>query len=373
MAKTYNRDKNVLDAARERMEYVFNHSEVVVVSCSGGKDSTVIFYLAVEIAQKLNRKFYLFYLDQEIEYSYTIELLEYFMKFDCVIPLWFQVPCLLTNTSSISQNIIDPWNPAKKDKWIRGQKKYSIKSIDWEVNVPYTFPKEKMYGFYGLIQCMEQLFKGKKVGQILGIRADESLDRFRAVTKNPAIEGIKWSTKGKYNTKFYPIYDWRFEDIWIYFAKYNLRYNRLYDLFYAKGLLDKDMRLSNLLHEKAYECLSILQEFEPKTIDAMLDRVSGIATAQEYAGRGGSMYKADKLPKEFKSWTEYRDYLLDTMENREHANIFQKRYSKQHQNDYVIKQQVNRILIYDVNNFKKINNAEEDPSVAIRKKWLEIL
>ena len=133
------------------------------------------------------------------------------------------------------------------------------------------------------------------------------------------------------------------------------------------------MRLSNLLHEKAYECLADLQEFEPKLFDRMLNRCMGISTAQEYAGRGGSIYKADKLPKGFENWIEYRNHLLGTLPNREHADVFKKRFEKQFQNDYVVKQQVNRILINDVNNFKKINNNAEDPAIKMREKWMDIL
>lgn len=372
--KVYNKNKNVYQASIERMEYIFDNYENVIVSFSGGKDSTITTYLANEVAKNKGRKFYLFYLDQEIEYSSTINFVDKLMKLPTVIPLWFQVPCLLSNTSSISQNTIDPWNPEKKSVWIRGQKIKAIKEINWDVsNVPFQFPKEKKYGFYGLVKCMESLFKDKNTAQIIGLRADESLDRFRAVSKNPGVDNINWSTKGEHHIKFYPIYDWTFRDIWIYLSKNNLPYNKMYDFFWLKGYSPNKMRLSNLLHEKAYECISDLQEFEPKLFDKMIDRCKGISTAQEYAGRGGGIYKAEKLPKDFKSWIEYRNYLLDTLPNREHAAIFLKRFEKQFQNDYVVKQQVNRILIYDINNFKKINNNEVDPSEKIREKWMQIL
>lgn len=374
MAKIYNRQKNVYEAAIERMSYIFDNYETIIVSCSGGKDSTITTYLAIEVAKQKEKPFYLFFLDQEIEYSSTIDFMDILMKEEYIIPLWFQVSALLTNTSSITQNIVDPWNPEKKLEWVHPQKIKSIKKIDWEVNVPFNFKKEKKYGFYGLVQCMEQMFKNSKsVAQIIGLRADESLDRFRAVTKNEGVPGIPWSTKTKTHIKFYPIYDWRFADIWIYISRNKKKYNKMYDYFQLKGMRNNEMRLSNLLHEKAYECIADLQEFEPKLYDRMIDRCLGIATAQEYAGRGGSIYKSIKLPKDFTTWIEYRNYLLDTLPNQEHAAIFRKRFNVQHHNDYVVKQQVNRILINDVNNFKKINNYAEDPAVKIREKWMEIL
>jgi GGDEF domain-containing protein len=63
--------------------------------------------------------------------------------------------------------------------------------------------------------------------------------------------------------------------------------------------------------------------------------------------------------------------LLDTLPNQEHADIFRKRFDGQFKNDYVVRQQVNRILIYDINNFKKINNYDYDPAEKAREEWLK--
>ncbi len=374
--KKYN-NKNVYEAAQERIDFIFRTYETIIVSCSGGKDSTVTSYLALEAAKKHNKKIYLFFLDQEIEYKHTIDFIEYMMNQEYVIPIWFQIHAKLPNPSSISHNVIDPWNPDKEDVWIRPKNEISKKEIDWDVtNVGGSKMSDKsikMYGFQSLIKCMEEMFKGQKsVAQIIGLRADESLNRFRAVTKNPGVDGIPWSTKRKNGVNFYPIYDWRFSDVWTYLGKYQKTYNKIYDLFYWRGMNPNKMRLSNLIHTKSYECIRLLQEFEPETVDKMIDRIPGTATAQEYAGRNG-IYKASTLPEQFDSWKEYRDYLLDTLPNREHAEIFKKRFEKQYDNNYVIKQQVNQILITDINNYKPINNTEIDPAIKRRQKWMEIL
>ena len=374
--KKYNRNKNVYEAAQERLKWIFDNFETIVCSCSGGKDSTITTHLAIEMAKKENRKIYVFYLDQEVEYKHTIDFIEYVMNQECVIPIWFQIYARLPNPSSITNNVVDPWNPEKENIWLRAKSPLAKKMIDWEVKEAKTerFKKNKTFGFYGLIGVMEQMFKekGGNVAQILGIRADESLDRFRATTKNPGIEGIKWSTKRKYNINFYPIYDWRFSDVWAFLGKNNLPYNKIYDLFYWRGMNPNRMRLANLIHTKSYECLRLLQEFEPENVDKMLDRIPGLATAQEYAGRLG-VYKVDTLPKDFSTWKEFRDYLLDTLPNREHAKIFKERFIKQYDNDYVVKQQVNRILITDVHGYKPIMNKNYDPKIKIREKWMEIL
>ena len=54
--KVYN-DKNVFDAAMERIEFAFDNFENLCVSYSGGKDSTVMIQLVEMMAEKKNKKF----------------------------------------------------------------------------------------------------------------------------------------------------------------------------------------------------------------------------------------------------------------------------------------------------------------------------
>ena len=58
MSKIYT-DKNVLEAALERLEIIFNNFDNIYFSVSGGKDSSVMVQLANRVAQKLNKKFYI--------------------------------------------------------------------------------------------------------------------------------------------------------------------------------------------------------------------------------------------------------------------------------------------------------------------------
>ena len=53
---TYHPEKNVLEAVRERISYIFDEFERIIVSISGGKDSTVLAHLALVEAHKRGRK-----------------------------------------------------------------------------------------------------------------------------------------------------------------------------------------------------------------------------------------------------------------------------------------------------------------------------
>jgi predicted phosphoadenosine phosphosulfate sulfurtransferase len=64
--------------------------------------------------------------------------------------------------------------------------------------------------------------QGKLTACFVGIRTDESLNRYRTIAsgKKSSFEGKQWTTwmsKTLYNA--YPIYDWKVADIWTYHAK----------------------------------------------------------------------------------------------------------------------------------------------------------
>ncbi len=75
---------------------------------------------------------------------------------------------------------------------------------------------------------------------LIGIRADESLDRWRTIVSDRNVnkfEGQPWTTKAFDNVyTAYPIYDWHVDDIWTANAKFGWRYNKLYDLMHFAGL-----------------------------------------------------------------------------------------------------------------------------------------
>ena len=88
----------------------------------------------------------------------------------------------------------------------------------------------------------------KLTAGFIGIRADESLHRYRAITatkKNLTFNNWKWTTKmtkSLYNV--YPIYDWRTEDIWIFHVKNkHLTHNKVYDLMTRAGVKFSNQRL----------------------------------------------------------------------------------------------------------------------------------
>jgi hypothetical protein len=84
------------------------------------------------------------------------------------------------------------------------------------------------------------------------------------------------------------------------------------------------------------------------------------------------MLKAQKLPKNYKNWMQYRDFLLTTYQDETKKPIFIKRFSRHLNNNYVAKQQCRHLILNDYENNLPITNSV-DPIEKIKEKWRAIL
>lgn len=328
-------NKNVLEATKERIKYLFDNYDNIQLSFSGGKDSTALFHLINEEAKKRNRKFYLFFLDQEAEYQGTIDMVDWAMRQPNVIPKWYQVPMFMTNSCSQQQMFLWAWG--ENEKWVREKSDISIH------NIGKKYPK-RFYKFVLWANKEINKLPGKSVS-IIGLRAEESPGR-RFVLYGENNE-LFWLRRINKPDKAYPIIDWSYTDVWKYLAENNLKYNKIYDKMYMLGLNLRTMRVSNLIHEKAYRCLHELQELEPETYDKLENRLKGVHCASIYA-KEDLMYSIKKLPSQFKTWKEYKDFLLENI-HPDLSKIFKYQWSRFGDTDDVgaCKYMVKRILLCD--------------------------
>lgn len=353
------KNKNVLIAARERIKLIFDSFKDVSVSVSSGKDSTVLYHLCLQEAIKQKRKIKVFFQDQEAEYKNSIILIKKQMSHKNVIPLWFQVPIYLTNATSYSNYFLYAWG--ENENWMREKEDIAIKEIKEK------YPKR----FYKFFEWFET--KNSDSAYLVGLRADEGIMRYRAVTKYLGWNNLKWSTiKGKVN-KFYPIYDWTIYDVWKFIYDYDIEYNKIYDLMFMHNYsLYSKMRVSNLIHEKSYKCLVDLPKYEPETYNKLCKRIGGISTAHRYSCEK-LVFSNKKLPKHYKNWKEFRDFLLNNIPNDEHKNVFRKRFEKQRQDEKIYQAQVGQLLINDYENSKPIDTKRMEKIKELKEKWKELL
>jgi predicted phosphoadenosine phosphosulfate sulfurtransferase len=371
----YSKDLNVLQAARKRIEFVFDQFENIIVSISGGKDSTVLAHLALLEANRRGRKIGLFFLDEEVVYQSTIEQIEYMMNLfpENTNKLWLQIEFRLTNATSVEEGQLVCWEAGRHKDWMRPKKQWSIQHRMWALEDQTVRDKNKGFGFYDVIENFERCYENTAF--LVGLRAaGESPNRWRAVVKNPVTIGkqkVYWgSPKGK-NFSLYPIFDWNFHDVWRYINDEKLKYSKIYDYQFMKGFGINQMRVSSLIHERSFKSLCELPEFEPKTYGKLCKRLKGIQFAQETA-KDSRMFAARKLPKNFCSWITYRDFLLSTYSDATKKHIFERRFAKHLNNEYVARQQCRQVLLNDYENNLPIDN-KPDPREELIRYYEEVL
>ena len=203
MPKIYT-EKSVLEAALERLEFLFSEFENVYFTVSGGKDSSVMVQLAEKVAARLNRTYDCLYIDLEAQYQRTIQHVEK-LKTLSHIGTFYHValPMALRNAVSMLQPKWICWDDRMKDVWVRELPEDAIT----EQNCPWEWFK-KGEEFEDFIVQFAAWYKSVHDGKsvcCVGIRADESLTRFQTVAFPERKEEYKekhWTTRlndGLYN------------------------------------------------------------------------------------------------------------------------------------------------------------------------------
>lgn len=327
-------DRCVLEATRERVIYLFDNYKNIQLSFSGGKDSTALFYLLKEEAIKRGRRFFVYFLDQEAEYEATIDLVRAVMQEDCVIPLWYQIPLKMASAVSCEDTFLNAWGVG--EEWVREKEEIAIKEL--KEKAPDRFHDFNHWVGEKLAQ------KGDAVS-IIGLRAEESPERRFVMFGEDS--SLFWLRKTKSPHKAYPIIDWSYRDIWKFLIENNLSYNRVYDKLYSLGMPLRDMRVSNLIHDRAFKCLSDLQEIEPETFNKLEKRLKGVHCAGIYSNEK-MIFSSKRLPSNFKTWADYKNHLIKTLPDDFIAPFLKAWGDKTSTKDeFLSKQMVKNLLIGD--------------------------
>lgn len=368
-------DKNVLEAAKERISFIFDNYPNIICSVSGGKDSTVLCHLVMTEAVKRNRKVGIFFLDTEALYNAIIDQVKYLLSLypELTIPYWLQVEVNMTQATSLSSPRFKAWDKDKKHLWLREKDKLAIHTAMWDKNKVREISKFVGFGFLELIDAFSNNFTDTAF--FVGLRAAESLNRWRATTKFPlqiADKSIYWATMKGVNIATYPLYDWSHSDIWKYIYDNNVKYCKIYDYMYLKGLNERDLRIGTLVHQHAFKSLVDLPEFEPDTYNKLVKRTGGIAFAQEW-GRNKKAMLVQKLPMAFKTWLDYRNFLLEIYPDRNIVKMYIERFGKQAENEFVYRQQAKQLILNDARNRLPVNNTNIQNTNNIIKKYENLL
>jgi predicted phosphoadenosine phosphosulfate sulfurtransferase len=329
--KVYN-NTNVLEASKDRISKVFDSFERIYVSFSGGKDSSVMSHLVLQEAKKRNRKVGFLIIDLEAQYNDTIKHIDHMIEmYSDVIELhWICGELLLRNAVSNYEPRWICWDESKKHDWVRQKPKLASDLSQYDFYIPKMEFEEFMVIFG------EWYSQGKNTAAFIGIRADESLHRYRAIVSRKdglMFNDYKWTTKVSsklYN--IYPIYDWKTEDIWIFHGKFNhLPHNKIYDKMMMAGVKLSQQRLCQPYGDDQRRGLWLYHILEPETWYKIVSRVNGVNSGALYIQENGNMTGYNKITKPGDhTWKSFCNLLLSTLpkKTQEHYTYRFKKFIK---------------------------------------------
>ena len=315
-AKIYT-NTNVYDAAQQRLAYIFSEFDNVYVSFSGGKDSGVLLNLTLDFVRKnnLQHKLGVFHLDYEAQYSATTNYVNktYADLGDEVVPLRCCVPVKVTTCTSMYQSYWRPWDPDKRDLWVSKKPENCFEQADFDFITNNTTDYEFQRLFSG---WYHRKTAASKTCVLIGIRAQESLNRFRTIVSDKNINkyaGRKWTTKIAPDIcQAYPIYDWETEDVWTANARFGWDYNDLYNLMHYAGVPLHAQRVASPFLSEAKASLDLYRAIDPEIWGKLVSRVNGVNFTAIYGATKAMGWKNITKPKHF-TWKQYMMFLLDTL------------------------------------------------------------
>jgi len=308
--KKYN-ETNVYNAALERIRYCYKRFDNVVVSFSGGKDSTAVLNLTIEVARELGRlPVHTIFVDEEAIHPPTIEYVERVRQLPEVRLDWYCLPVKHRNACSNEQPFWYCWHPEERELWVREMP-------------PFALTEHPQFRFGDSFQeWMPRIFPNDKgsVCVLTGIRTQESLRRFRVIATKKNDAFVTSKAEGGNSYRGFPIYDWSSEDVWKLVEVKGFDYNRTYDIFNKTKLYNRllTQRVCPPFGEEPLRGLWVYAECFPEMWEKMLARVKGVATAWRYANT--ELYSNWKKPDNL-TWQEYCKMVLETYTEPEYRNM----------------------------------------------------
>lgn len=306
---------DVLTAAEERVRWTFDNFEHIYLSYSAGKDSTVMLYLVAEEARRRGRRIGVLLVDLEGQYQVTMEHArsQIAAYTDVIDPYWVCLPIALRNAVSVFEPKWKCWDADAEEAWIRRPPTDAITDPTF-----FPFFRDGMEFEEFVPEFGEWYANGQSTACLVGIRSDESLNRFRTIASSSKVRyaNKSWTTMVTPNVaNVYPIFDWRTDDIWVYHAKNPQHpYNGLYDMMWKAGLTVSQMRICQPYGDDQRRGLWLFHLIEPETWVRVVARVNGANGGAMYVQEWGNINGYRRVTKPAgHTWRSFAELLLSSM------------------------------------------------------------
>ena len=280
--------QNVYEALQQRLKFLFEEFDNLFVSFSGGKDSGLLLNLVLDFKRKYypSKRIGVFHQDFEAQYTVTTEYVERtFQRIEKEVePYWVCLPMATRTALSNYEMYWYPWDDTKEDAWVRPMPKHPY-VINLQNNPMITY-RYKMHQ-EDLAKQFGRWYRlshgGKKTVCLLGMRADESLQRYSGfLNKKYGYKGTCWITK-------------QFKDVWC----------------------------ASPFNDYSKDALNLYRVIDPEIWGKLVGRVQGANFASIYGHTKAMGYRSVTLP-EGHTWKSYTMFLLDTLPARLRNNYIKK-------------------------------------------------
>ena len=161
-------EENVFNATLNRIRYIYDRFDKVVVSFSGGKDSTAVLNTALIVARERNKlPLEVVFFDEEAIHPPTIEYVQRVEQNKEINLHWYWLEFKHRNACSNEEPFWYTWDKEKKDLWVRNLPENAItehpkfkKGMSFQEFCPYLYDRTQ-----------------GSIAMLTGIRTQESLRR----------------------------------------------------------------------------------------------------------------------------------------------------------------------------------------------------
>lgn len=299
-------ETNVYEEAKNRLKHVISTFDKLYVSFSGGKDSLVALKLVEEVYRELGmtEKVSVIFRDEELIPDDVINFVQSYYESGNYEFKYFAAPMksqkfVLGQTFEYIQ-----WDPSRE--WIRDKPSYAIEG-----------ERGKVYDQYSMDAMAVGNEKGK-IAFITGIRADESLVRFRSCI-NKKNENYINATKIPNVKLVKPIYDWSEDDIFKYFYDNEIEYCGIYDLQMLNG---EGLRVSTPLHAESAKRFGKIRTLYPQFYQQIVNIFPEMMVQDRYWDEYDRYRIIEKYPH---SWDGVLRYIKEHITDPKQQHLAKKR------------------------------------------------
>lgn len=263
--------KSVFDAALDRLVDLYSEGHRIVVSFSGGKDSTVCLELAIIAAQITNRlPVEVGMRDEEIMLPGTFEYCERVAARPEVEFHWYVANQPVINIYNRELPYFWTFDPAlDPDEWVR---KYP--------DFAEVIPEQNIQAMISRVRFPPA--EGKDLFSVLGLRTQESMLRRMGLFSSGG-----WLTgKPGGRREARPIFDWGMGDVWKAIRDNKWDFNSAYNYMYKLGISANDLRIAPpTLSTAGIASIWVASQAYPQWFDRVCKRLPGVRQAALFGKR----------------------------------------------------------------------------------------